>query len=154
MAGKPVKKNPKTRSSVDDVGVLKKEYLELLNGNGLMGYCAEKVGRTLTTITRWREADPDFDQGVMDAYERATQRLRENIYLRAQDPRDRMSAVLAMFELKRRDPAYRDHLNLNAKHLVAGTIATPSKTDKEPRDILKTLTKELLKELAQKPNDL
>ncbi len=153
MAGKPVKKHPATRSDVDDVDVLKKKYLELLNTNGLMGWCADKIGRTLTTITRWREADPDFDQGVMDAYDKATQKLRENIFLRAQNPNDRFSAVLAMFEMKRRDPAYRDHLNLNAKHLVAGTIGVPSRTDKDTRDILKTLTKELLKELAQKPND-
>lgn len=153
MAGKPRKVHPKTQSNVDDVVVLKKKYLELLNENGLMGYCADKVGRTLTTITRWREADPDFDQGVMDAYDKATQRLRENIYLRAQDPKDRFSAVLAMFEMKRRDPAYRDHLNLNAKHLHAGSISAPTKTDKDTRDILKTMTKAILKELAEKPND-
>ncbi len=153
MAGKPTKSHPKTRSIVDDIGLLKKKYLELLSDTGLLGHTADKIGRDIATIKRWREADPDFDQAVMDLYEKSTQRLRENIFLRAQNPNDRFSAILAMFEMKRRDPSYRDHLNLNAKHLVAGSMSTPSKTDSSTRDILKAMTKELLKELAQKPND-
>lgn len=153
MAGKARKLHPKTVSDLDDLDALKKKYLEHLRVAGLIGWSATKIGRHIQTIETWRKADAKFDQDVMDAVETSTQALRENIYLRAMNPSDRNSAILAIFEMKRRDPSYRDHLNLNAKHLVAGTMSTPAKTDPDTREILKTMTKELLKELAQKPND-
>lgn len=153
MAGKPKGRGLHPRNDVDPVPTLKKQYLEHLKVAGLIGWSATKIGRNIKTVERWRHDDAEFDQDVMNAVETSTQALRENIYLRAMNPADRFSAVLAIFEMKRRDPSYRDHLNLNAKHLHAGAISAPAKTDPDTREILKTMTKELLKEMAQKPND-
>lgn len=146
MGAKPKKMHARTRSDLTNLIVLKAKYVKLVAKCGVMGAAAAKIGRTMQTIGVWRKDDADFDQAVLDAYDHSTASLRQMIYKRSMDRLDKSSATLAIFEMKRRDPEYRDRFDVR----TTGTVNHTGKVSVELRAKLAGLPKDALQMIAER----
>lgn len=98
-------------------------FLELLSCGWSITHAAERVGSHRNRFYELRDADEDFAAAWAHAYEAGTDVLRDEARRRAVDGWDepvyqggqlaghvrKFSDVLLIFELKRRDPSYRDN---------------------------------------------
>ena len=115
-----------------------------------MYWSAAKIGRSADTIARWRKEDPAFDEAVLTAYERSGDNLKLTAYLRAMKGTSKGSDTLMMFLIKQRDPSFRENYEINARHLHAGAIGTPSKVPPVVQAAVDALSLDLVKKMAEK----
>jgi hypothetical protein len=103
------------------------EIIELLEkGHTIIG-AARAAGIPHRTVCSWRERDPEFRERSNNAYDDGTDVFRtearrrsvegwyEPVYYQGQRVGrvKKFSDTLLMFELKKRDPSYRDHVDVN-----------------------------------------
>ncbi len=159
MAGRvkplhPDNQKARTGTVSGDSDAVKKElkaaFIEHFKKGGALYWAASKIGRSADTIENWRKEDPDFDTDVVAADKQVTDTLVLTAFQRAIQGSSKNADALLMFLIKGREPKYRDHFNLDARHLHAGAIGTSAKVPTEVRELLKGWGKELLKTMAEK----
>jgi len=111
-----------------------------------MYWSAHKIGLSYDTIARWRKEDPEFDNAVIDAYERTTDNLKMTGYIRAMKGSDN----LLMFLTKQRDPSYREHFGIESRNFHTGSIANPSKVPVSVQAAVDAIALDLVKKMAEK----
>ena len=72
-----------------------------------MPTAADAIGISVRTAQHWRANDPQFDADCNAAEEESNARLRQRVLERIPH-----NDLLLMFEMKRRDPAYKDNTKL------------------------------------------
>lgn len=98
---------PHRRGKAETQPDQKQQFLDAMaRGLTITEACAEAVmGRS--TAYDLRKTDKAFAEAWDDAYEAGTDTLRAEVRKRAM-AKDKPSDILLMFELKRRDPSYRE----------------------------------------------
>lgn len=86
-----------------------KEHLKAIFLEEYPHYCTiyatcKAVGIGRTTFHSWRQNDPEFERGFIEADTRITENLERSAIERARDKKDKASHLLLMFLLKARDP--------------------------------------------------
>lgn len=98
---------------------------QLVKGHTFVG-AARAAGVPVRTVQSWRDRDPEFHERSNKAYDEGTDVFRtetrrrgvegwyEPVYYQGQRVGrvKKFSDTLLMFELKKRDPSYRDHVDL------------------------------------------
>lgn len=112
----------KTRGSEGRVNVAarKRRFLRAVAEGSSVLAASRKAGRNPRTFYRWRDEDEAFADRWREADLLGTERLAGEVRDRALDRQDDKSHLLLMFELKRRDPAYRDSHQVEINH--SGTV--------------------------------
>lgn len=95
-----------------------KRFLEAYAACGMVSKAAETAEISRMQVWRWMQ-DEDFEAACSAVEAIYTQQLRDISYRRAAD--DSRPATDLYFELKRRDPAYKDNFQVNVNvGVVAG----------------------------------
>lgn len=121
--------------------------IEQLEAGYTMTRACEIVKLPWVTYQRWRTADPEFKKASDDAYDRGSDRFTDEVRRRAVEGTDRpvyykgeqvgsireFSDTLLMFELKKRRPEYRDHVNVQHSGGLDITKLVADLDKKEPK---------------------
>src|SRR6266481_9971295 len=89
----------------------KKAFLIAYGKCGMVRTAARNAGVADHSHYLWMDKDPQYRQAFEDIQPRVTQMLRDHIISRATAAK-KPSDLLAMFEMKRRDPQYRDNFQI------------------------------------------
>lgn len=112
--------------SEEEVAELKDFFLDALRKVDYRAHACKVVGVPYSAVKRWMESDAEFTEAVLEIEELITERCRAAVIKRAvdgveepvfyqgvaTDTKTVYSDLLLMFELKRRDPKYRDRAQL------------------------------------------
>lgn len=94
----------------------KRAFLAAYQTSGKITDSADELGISRDTYYDWLATDPDFTAAIDSIHEWWTAKLRGRVLERSEK-----SDLLLMFEMKRRDPAYKDNwkIELNVSQQVA-----------------------------------
>jgi len=86
-------------------------------------HTAESIGLERSTISRWKKDDSIYKEAFEDSFEKVTDDLRVIVQqnARGEIELDKTRALMIFFELKRRDPTYRE--NYQIQHEVSDRLA-------------------------------
>lgn len=126
---KPAAKKPPShlrQAILDRTAANRETVIKALEQGHNFNKSAEIAGVSWRTVAEWRMIDPAFAKTSDEAYKRGTDRFRDEVRRRSIDGWDepvfyqgqpvghirKFSDTLLMFEMKRRDPEYRDRASI------------------------------------------